>query len=143
MLLIPLKHENMEGRRWPIITFMLIALNIIAFLGTHWTIEKQEPELRDVRVHVLLLAALHPELKMPDDEQFFTDFQNANPEAWKEASSHYKELVDAADARTRLIDDPEELQAGMDSLAQRFHDIQEHSIIQNYAFVPTHKKAIT
>jgi hypothetical protein len=29
MILIPLKHENMEGRRWPIITFALIGLNIL------------------------------------------------------------------------------------------------------------------
>jgi hypothetical protein len=33
-MLIPLRHENMEGRRWPVITFTLIALNILIFLGT-------------------------------------------------------------------------------------------------------------
>ncbi len=25
-MLIPLRHENMEGRRWPVVTFTLIAL---------------------------------------------------------------------------------------------------------------------
>jgi len=43
-MLIPLRHENMEGRRWPVVTFALIALNVVVFLGTHWTIEAQEPE---------------------------------------------------------------------------------------------------
>src|SRR2546430_7994788 len=33
-MLIPLRHENMEGRRWPVVTFALIALNLLIFLGT-------------------------------------------------------------------------------------------------------------
>jgi membrane associated rhomboid family serine protease len=144
MLLIPVKHENMEGRRWPVVTFALIALNIIAFLGTHWTMESQGPEITDVRVHLLLLAAMHPELKMPDDvQQFVTDFQTASPEAWKQAGFQHRQSYDATDARTRQIDDPDELQAEMDSLSQRFHDIQEQSILLNYGFIPAHKRAIT
>lgn len=31
-MLIPLRHENMEGRRWPVITFTLIVLNILISL---------------------------------------------------------------------------------------------------------------
>jgi len=42
-MLIPLRHENMEGRRWPVVTFALIALNVLIFFGTHWKIEEQEP----------------------------------------------------------------------------------------------------
>ena len=47
-MLIPLRHENMEGRRWPVATFALIALNIIVFLGTHWQMETQAPERAEV-----------------------------------------------------------------------------------------------
>ena len=50
-MLIPLRHENMEGRRWPVITFGLIALNVLIFLGTHWKIEAQEPERAEVDQH--------------------------------------------------------------------------------------------
>ena len=57
-MLIPLRHENMEGRRWPVVTFALIALNVLIFLGTHWKIEAQEPERVEVRTHVLVLAAM-------------------------------------------------------------------------------------
>jgi hypothetical protein len=32
-MLIPLGHENMQGRRWPVITITLIALNVVIFLG--------------------------------------------------------------------------------------------------------------
>ena len=60
-MLIPLRHENMQGRRWPVITIGIIALNVIAFLGTHWTMDKQGPELGEVKMHLILLAAMHPE----------------------------------------------------------------------------------
>jgi membrane associated rhomboid family serine protease len=143
MILIPLKHENMEGRRWPIVTFALIGLNILVFLGTHWTIEEQAPKLAEVRLHLLLLAAEHPELKMSEDaQQFVADFQKSNPDAWKQAASPYRKLVDAADARYRMSDDTEKLQEEMDSLAQQFHDLREQSILLNYGFVPAHKKAV-
>jgi membrane associated rhomboid family serine protease len=144
MLLIPLKHENMEGRRWPIITFTLIGLNILMFLATHWTIESQVPEFAQVRLHLLLLAAQHPDLKIPDDAQLFVeDFKKGNPDAWNQAGSPYRQLVDAADARYRMTDDNEKLQEEMDSLAQQFHDLQRQSLLQNYGFVPAHKKAIS
>lgn len=142
MILIPLKHESMEGRRWPIITFALIGLNILVFLGTHWTMEEQAPKLAEVRLHLLLLAAEHPELKIPDDaQQFVADFQKANPKVWEQAASPYRQLVDAADARYRTSDDTEKLQEEMDSLAQQFHDLMEKSVLLNYGFVPAHKKA--
>ena len=146
MILIPIKHDNMEGRRWPIVTFTLIALNILIFLGTHWTIEKQQPELFEIRVQVLLLAAGHPELKMPEEvQEFVSDFQKSNPEAWNEATAQYKELASEAGMRSILRgeEDPEELQASMDSLAQRYHEAMSHSILQNYAYVPGHPKPIS
>jgi len=143
MILVPLKHDNMEGRRWPIVTFALIGLNLLVFLGTHWTIEEQAPKLAEVRLHLLLLAAEHPELKMPEDAQrFVADFQKSNPEAWKQAASPYRQLVDGADARYRMTDDAEKLQEEMDSLAQQFHDLKEQSILLNYGFVPAHKRAV-
>jgi membrane associated rhomboid family serine protease len=34
-MFIPLRNENMRGRRWPYITFALMALNIVIFPLTH------------------------------------------------------------------------------------------------------------
>jgi len=70
-MLIPLRHENMEGRRWPLVTFTLIALNVLIFLGTHWKImeETQDPARREVRAHLILLAVMHPELNMSSQVQ--------------------------------------------------------------------------
>jgi membrane associated rhomboid family serine protease len=144
-MLIPLRHENMEGRRWPVVTFALIALNVLAFLGTHWTIEAQEPERRENRMHLIVLAAQHPELNMPDDvEKFVNEVQKNVPEAaWQKLASRKRQPATEWDGETRAFDDPQELQSQMDTLAQRFTELQNSSILENYAFVPAHPKPIS
>jgi membrane associated rhomboid family serine protease len=144
-MLIPLRHENMEGRRWPVVTFALIAINILVFLGTHWKMEDQSPERAEVRMHLILLAAMHPELKMSEDvQQFISDVQRKIPEAfWKQIPNPNRKVEDAWDARIRAISDPEQLQAEMDSLAQRFDEQEKSSILDNYGFVPAHARPIT
>ncbi len=144
-MLIPLRHENMEGRRWPIVTFALIALNLLIFLGTHWKIEEQEHERLEVRMHVIVLAATHPELKMPENvEKFVNGVQSKTPDsAWKQLASSKRMPEDAWDAQIRGVDDPEQLQVEMDTLATRFTEVQKTSILDNYAFVPAQVKPIS
>lgn len=143
-MLIPLRHENMEGRRWPVITFALIALNVLIFLGTHWKIAAQEPERVEVRTHVLLLAAMHPDLRTSADIEKFVDGVKSKvpEEAWARFASRSRTPMDAWDARIRLVEDPEQLQAEMDSLAQHFAEVQKSSILENYAFEPGRPRAI-
>ena len=144
-MLIPLRHENMEGRRWPVVTFALIMLNVFVFLGTHWKIEAQNPERYEVRMHIILLAAMHPELKMSDDvQQYVNEVQRNAPEtAWKQLSAPGRHSRDAWDAQTRLEEDPVFLQGQMDSLSQRFAEEEKNSILDNYAFVPAHPRPIS
>ena len=52
-------------------------------------------------------------------------------------------MEDAWDARIRRVTDPEELQAEMDSLAERFAEEEKTSILDNYGFVPAHARPIT
>ena len=144
-MLIPLRHENMEGRRWPVVTFALIALNIIVFLGTHWQMQAQTPERAKLRMHIILLAGMHPELRTSEDvQQFIIDVQRKIPEeAWKQIADSNRKSEDAWDARVRRVTDPVELQAEMDSLAQRFAEQEKSSILDNYGFVPAHPRPIT
>ena len=144
-MLIPLRHENMEGRRWPVVTFTLIALNLLIFLGTHWKIRAQEPERAEARMHVLVLTATHPELKMPEDvEKFVNQVKSKTPEpVWKQLSSGKRGAEDAWDAQIREIQDPLQLQAEMDTAAQRFAEVEKDSILENYAFVPAHPKPVS
>lgn len=141
-MLIPLRHEQMEGRRWPVITFALIALNLLVFLGTHWKImhETQDPARREVRAHLLLLTAMHPELKMSDEaRELIQELQKRIPEqAWKELASPKRPYEDQWDAQIRSVEDSQQLQSEMDSLSERYSQQQKTSILANYAFVPAH-----
>ncbi|MBZ5698879.1 MAG: rhomboid family intramembrane serine protease [Acidobacteriia bacterium] len=143
-MLIPLRHENMQGRRWPVITIGIIALNLVIFLGTHWTMDQQAPELGHIKLHVVLLAAMHPELKMQEKaQQFVTTVQTKSPQLWKEAQKSNRDVQDAWDARIRLEDDPGALQQEMDSLSNRFAELDAASILSKYAFVPAHPTALS
>lgn len=135
----------MEGRRWPVVTFALIGLNVLVFLGTHWKIQEQEPERIEVKMHVLVLAATHPELKMPDDvEKFVEEVKKQAPEAaWNQLTSTKRKPEGAWDAQVRDVEAPEELQAEMDKLSARFTEVLNNSILENYAFVPAHPKPIS
>jgi membrane associated rhomboid family serine protease len=143
-MFIPLRHDNMEGRRWPVITIALVALNLVVFLFTHGRMEEQSPQQTEVRAHILLLAAMHPELTLPQDVQDLVNrFKEKDPNTWREAQSQTRDLADAWDARIRLMEDPVALQNEMDSLAEQYSSMQQSSIPEQYGFIPGHPKAIT
>src|SRR6267143_226747 len=142
-MLIPLRHENMQGRRWPVISIALIAINFVAFLGTHWQIEAQAPKQSETRVHILMLAAMHPELSMsPEVQEFVTNFRDKNPTVWNKVASQTRQPEDAWEARMGMSESPLALQQEMDSLQQRFADLEHDSILAHYAFVPAHPQPI-
>src|SRR6202158_4647681 len=145
-MLIPLRHENMQGRRWPVITFGLIALNVLIFFGTHWKMDEQGPELGEVKVHIILLAAMHPELNIQGKAQdLVTTVQTKNPALWKQAQNQNRDIHDAWDARIRLQADehPQAMQEEMDSLSARFEVLDTTSLLSKYAFIPAHPTAIS
>src|ERR1700739_1874760 len=103
-MLIPIRHENMEARRWPVITIGLIVLNTLIFLITHGTMEQQSPELSRTKMHIILLAGMHPELSMsPEARQLVDDFKAESPTEWTEVQSPTRKLIDAWDAKVRLV----------------------------------------
>jgi membrane associated rhomboid family serine protease len=147
MILIPLRHENMQGRRWPIVTFTLIALNVIVFLATHWTIEAQQaftPQRNEIRSHLLLLASGHPELKMGEYARDLVQHVAAEyPDLWKGLGSADRDSEDEWDAHIRKVEDPAELQAEMDRLSEQLQDLESNDVLAHYGFVPAHHSAIS
>jgi len=57
-MLIPIKHENMTARRWPVVTLSLIAINVVVFLFTMSAMDQEAPELGEAKLHIVILAAL-------------------------------------------------------------------------------------
>ena len=143
-MLIPIGHENMSARRWPVVTLTLIAINVIVFLFTFQSLNNQAPQLKQTRVHILLLAAMHPELTIPQPaQQLVDDFQKRNPSVWKQVQNPNRELVDAWDAKFRLVEEPQKLQEEMDSLASQYEQLIGSSLLERYAFVPAHPAPIS
>lgn len=142
-MLLPLRHENMRSRRWPVITIALIAANVLAFFGTHGNLEQGAHEYGAVRAHVLLLAGTHPGVGMqPAVEKFVTEFQDHNPDVWKQIKSTNREIEDAWDARMRVME-PEQAQAEMDALGAKFLELKSASISEQYGFVPAHPTGVS
>jgi membrane associated rhomboid family serine protease len=132
----------MSGRRWPIITFALIGLNVAIFLFTHWNIEAEQPKRAETRMHLLLLAATHPELRTTlESSEFIERVKKASGPAWDRVANPSRSLQDSWDAQMRLQDDPVILQSQMDALCQEFEESESSSIIDNYGFVPAHPRA--
>lgn len=143
-MLIPIRHENMEARRWPVITITLIALNVLVFLATFTAMQGESPELRRVKAHIVLLAASHPDLKMSDEAaQLVEGFRQDNPAEWEQLQRSTRNVMDGWDAQMRMKEDPLELQAEMDSLCLKFADLGTKSIIEQYSFVPAKPRPIT
>lgn len=141
-MLLPLRHEGMQTRRWPVITIGLIAINVLIFLGTHWKMDEEGAQYGPIKVHILLLAAAHPEVHMtPDAEQFVGDFRQHYPREWQKVQSSNRQLFDAWDAKMRLMEDATEIQAEMDSLEAQYAEMRSTSIREKYAFVPAHPTA--
>ncbi len=143
-MLIPIGHENMQARRWPVVTLSLIVINVVVFIATNSAIQKDAPELGELKAHILMLAAMHPELtEPPAAKELVDDFRKRNPGLWTEIQQPNREVADAWDAKIRLADNPELLQQEMNSLAERYAQLKATSLTQQYAFVPAHPTALT
>jgi hypothetical protein len=142
-VLIPIQHENMSARRWPVITLGLILVNFVVFLGTHWVMERQDEHIWEVRQHILTLAALHPQLSLQPEAQEWVDaFKAHDPDNWAEMQTPNSQPSDELEARIRQIDDPATLQAEIDSLGTEYSRLMATSISPRYGFIPLHPRPI-
>ncbi len=138
-MLIPLKHENMSARRWPVVTIALIVINVCVFIGTQSMIESESPELGKVKAHILLLAARYPDLRLtPDAQRLVSDFRKNYEKDFNRAKDTNSPLVDEFDAHLRMVEDPSTLQPQADELCRRYSEMLSTSLAEQYAFVPAH-----
>lgn len=163
-MLIPIRHEGMQARRWPIITFTLIALNVVCFLVTYSTIQTESLQIGKVKERILLLAANHPELTLqPQAQQLVDDFKKRAPSVWEQLQESHRMqtpaqnvenpdqamenpnqgVAEEADAPIRMQDDSAQLQGQMDSLTQQYVQLNATSLTQQYAFVPAHPNPLS
>jgi membrane associated rhomboid family serine protease len=143
-MFIPIKHENMTARRWPVVTLALIAINTVVFLFTMTAIDDGTPQLGEVKSHILILAATHPELKLqPESQRIVDGFKQSHPNEWKQVQNPYRDIINAYDAKIKLTDDTAKLQTEMDTLNDQLKQLSSVSIVEQYAFIPGHPRAIS
>lgn len=143
-MLIPIRHESMRGRRWPVITLALIGLNILIFLITHGPIQNQSSQRMEVRIHLILLAAMHPELKTSGPATDFVDtIKKSAGDEWDQLAAPSRKAEDSWDSQIRQVQDPTELQREMDNLCQQFDSVEQASILDRYAYVPAHPRLLS
>ncbi len=143
-MLIPIRHEGMHARRWPIITFTLIAVNVLCFLFTYTTLQNEAPQLGQLKAHILLMAATHPELTLqPQAQQLVDDFKKRQPAVWAQAQNQNRDVEDSFDAQMRMQDDESKLQEQLNSLTEQYVQLISSSVIDKYAFVPAHPTALS
>jgi membrane associated rhomboid family serine protease len=143
-MLIPIKHENMTARRWPVVTLALIAINVVVFLFTMSAMDSEAPELGETKLHIVILAATHPELKMqPESQRLVDGYKQSHPQAWAHIQSPYRDIIDAYDAKLKMTEDTSSLQSEMDSLNAEYVKLAKTSIVEQYAFVPANPTAIS
>ena len=141
-MLLPLRHENMQGRRWPVVTIGLIALNVVIFLGTYWPMNQQATQEVPVRRKILVLAAARPELQINDEEVnwWVNSVRSANAAAWEEFQKKNEAVASVSDA-AGLGGDTASHQEEMNGLVQELHDQEAASIRHRYAFYPARPTA--
>ncbi|HLJ87688.1 MAG TPA: rhomboid family intramembrane serine protease [Candidatus Angelobacter sp.] len=145
-MLIPIRHEQMSARRWPVVTLTLIALNTVIFLLTHWSVSDEPSRSSVDRLHILYLAALHPELKFPPQaQQVVDDYRAAEPQSWKWAvdQGFNRRAADAWDAQIRTLND-NALQEEMDRLVADYAQASASpGFYEEYAFIPAHPSLVS
>ena len=143
-MLIPIRHENMSARRWPVVTFALIAINLVVFLATFQTLQDDIKHVGEVRLHLVLLAAAHPELTTsPEAQEVIRTVKDQYPKDWAGLSDRSRRPVDDWDRQMLLKQDGDELQGDMNSLSVQLQQVKENSVAEKYAFIPAHPSAVS
>src|ERR1700728_451693 len=143
VMIVPLSHENLRGRRWPWITIALIVLNAIVFLCTNGTMEQQMTETGQVELRVLFLSAQYPDAQLtPAAKDLVAAIRLQYPDQYHQLAAKFQ---DEADQAARGVEgvrrlSPLEADVEMAQLCAQLSEVQQSSIAWNYAFHPVDPK---
>jgi membrane associated rhomboid family serine protease len=144
-MIIPIGHEDQRGRRWPWVTIVIIALNVVIFLATHDRMEAEGHQAGQAQLHILILSARYPDTQMPPDvAQMVESFKREHARAYAMLASNDRKSIDPWDAKLlsgQLT--PTDINAEMASLAIQLEQIHKESLAWNYAFHPYHPTLVS
>jgi membrane associated rhomboid family serine protease len=139
VMIFPLAHENLRGRRLPWITIGIIALNAVIFLFTNGKMEQQMQEMAQVELRILYLSAQYPDAQMtPRAADLVVAVKLQYPDEYRQLVTKFQDEADRAakDGAGAHGLSPAEADSEMAQLCAQLTDVQQHSIAWNYAFHP-------
>src|SRR5579863_1387359 len=140
-MLFPIGHEDLRGRRWPVVTIVIIALNVVIFLGTHWKMDEEASRLAEIKVNILLVAAAHPDIQLTPSQQRIVDVvRSQNPALFDEIKNEKPENSFDEEQRS---EDTEQAQIVAADLGKQLDGMEKDSITENYTYIPYKASAIS
>jgi len=79
----------------------------------------------------------------PESQRLVAGFKQSHAAQWKHVQDPYRDIIDAYDARIKMMEDTSKLQDEADSLDQQLVQLSATSITEHYAFVPAHPSPIS
>src|SRR5216684_1027128 len=71
-----------------------------------------------------------------------TAFQKSNSRTWDMIKDPNHKIIDGWEAKIRLVQNPDTLQAEMDSLETEYAETAGNSVLQQYAFTPANPRPL-
>ena len=137
-VIIPLRHENNRGRRWPYVTIAIIVLNTLLFVVTHGKLDEEAARLAEVQSRTLRLAAAHPEAPLtPSQQQLVDGFRQRQAALWDRMKAGQRTPEDMWELE--MFDaEPEQVRAEMAELGRQLDEVHQQSQLSRFAFFPSH-----
>ena len=144
MIIIPISHEDLRGRRWPYVTIGIVLLNVVIFLSTHWSIQRQQREFMKGARDAFSYYVRHPYLEpKPPLDKILTQVEGASRKGRLAVESMKALHEDAAQARGGV--DPAtkaRRQARLDALVGKMAAAEKASPLKRYAYIPVENNAL-
>ena len=144
-MLIPIKHENMTARRWPVITLGLIAINVLVFLFTMYRDRRRGAATGRSKISHSdsggSASGIEDAIRVAAPGRRLQG--KAIREAWKQVQNPYRDIIDPYDAKIKMTEDASKLQQEMDSLNDQFVKLSASFDYEQYAFIPAQPRAIS
>jgi membrane associated rhomboid family serine protease len=138
-MIFPVGHENLQGRRWPVVTIALIVVSAAVFLATFSRMEDEAQELSEAKTRLMLVAIWHPEAERPPSVQQLLDtFYRGYPQYYQQYASKDRRPESDWEVNMRGYS-AAQAQAEMAALTEELAQYERTGIIERFAYY-TYKK---
>ena len=143
-IVIPISHEDLRGRRWPYVTIAILLLNVVIFLSTHWSIQRQYREFVNRRNVALEYYVSHPYLEpKPPLDKFLSRIEGSsrkNRLALESMKALHEDSVQARGGVKPAVKTRQ--QARLDKLYEATTEAEKASPLTRYAYIPGEHNAL-